>query len=164
MKRFSLVLAALLASACSNSAGVGPDVPDGPSVAGGAVSRAKLDANRRKFDTTVGDDYTIEFQLGCFCTEEARAKVRLTVRGGAITSVVRVSDGAAVPQDTWPYTYKTVGQVFDELEHALENDFPTVNASYDATYGFPREVYIDEDEGLADEERSYGLSNVVPLP
>jgi hypothetical protein len=166
MKRLSLAFVALVAAACSTPSGIdgdgGPQTPFG-SGSTPAARKTELEANRRKFETAIGSRYTIEFQLGCFCTEEARAKVRLTVRDRAIVSVVRVSDGAAVPQESWAHTYKTVGQVFDAIEEGIEKRYPVVNVTYDPTFGFPREVYLDEAAQLADEERSYSFGNVERL-
>jgi hypothetical protein len=155
MKRILLVVVALLAaSACSNPAGPGTD--------------GTLEANRKKFESAVGSNYTVEYGLTCFCTTDATAPVRLTVRNGAIVSVVRLSDGASVPPATWPITYRTVAQIFDELEDALEKkrkkEFATVNVTYDASLGYPRDVWLDQSEGLADEERGYALRNAARTP
>jgi hypothetical protein len=150
--RLALTLGPLLAAARDGA----PGGSAGPTVG----TRDAVDANRRKFEETVGADYTIEFQRGCYSRDEDAWKVRITVRDGAIVAVVRVSDGAPMPEDTWAHRYLSVAQVFDALESALAGD-GAVRVTYDATFGFPREVHLDEAEPLADDEPTFGLDAVL---
>src|SRR5262252_7521777 len=84
----SMLFVLLFGVACSNP--VGPNA--GP---------AQLAGNRQMFQTTVGASYSVRYQNNCFCPTESLQPVKMTVRNGVITDIVRTSDGSAVPADNW---------------------------------------------------------------
>jgi hypothetical protein len=59
--------------------------------------------------------------------------------------------------------YWTVDGLFSLLATAFERGV-TVRAAYDATLGFPREIYIDYDGDFIGDELDLRLTAVTPLP
>ena len=136
------------AAACSN--------PTGPE-----MDLERLEASRRRFEAAVGADYSVAYQNVCFCVDTFREPVLLTVRQGTIVSVQRRSDGSPVPAARWD-DYRTVERVFAAIEEALRGDAAAVRVDYDRELGYPRDVWIDYDERLADEEQGFQLEALEP--
>jgi len=139
---------ALGLAACSNPAG--PDEDTG-----------RLEANRRRFRSAVGAGYRVTYRNVCFCVDSFLEPVVLTVREGRVVAVQSRSDGTPIPPARWD-DYRTVERVFDAIEEALDGGADAVRVEYDEAYGYPREVWIDYDERLADEERGFGLEDLEP--
>jgi hypothetical protein len=122
-----------------------------------------LDANRAKFTALIGANYTFVMQRSCFCVDEVREPALVTVRGGAIVGVTRVATGAPAAAEG----YKTVAELFDYLEHALQGrrsgNVAEVRVSFDAQYGYPNDIWVDESFQIADEEQGFTLSDLQPV-
>ncbi len=119
-----------------------------------------LAANRELFASSVGDDYDVTFQRSCFCPPEARQPLRLEVRGGEVRSVTSIDSGAGTPPEQMT-AVRTVTEVFDLIQDAFDREAAAVRVDYDPTLGYPRELYIDYSERIADEEQSITLSDLV---
>jgi hypothetical protein len=143
----SLVLTLLL-SAC----GLGPD-----------DALDELARNRERWRSQRIADYQVRFRLICFCVLETTEPVILTVRRGSLVSVTRVSDGRPVDPTQWTGRYYTVDEMFALIAEAEARGADEVRVTYDAALGYPREVFLDEDQRLADEERTFELSALAPL-
>jgi len=149
LARLSIVLSALAAAAC------GVTGPSGRH----AGEQARLDQARAQWRAQGIADYTYVFSRGCFCVEEAREPVTITVRGGAIASVVSVAGGA--PRD--PAQYTTVEGLFDLVQDAIDQDAATIRTEYDPARGYLTSAWLDISERLADEEMSVEARSLVPL-
>jgi hypothetical protein len=148
LRPWALAAALGASAACSN-----PTAPE--------EGLERLEASRRRFEAAVGADYRVTYRNVCFCVDTFREPVVLTVRQGTLVSVQRRSDGTPVPAARWD-DYRTVERVFDAIEEALEDDADAVRVDYDAELGYPRDVWIDYDERLADEERGFQLEALEP--
>ena len=80
--------------------------------------------------------YTFTAERSCFCTEEGRGPVRITVRNSVVTSVVMISTGAAVDPSVW----FTIDGLFDLIREQLDVLPSRLDAEYDATLGYPTKV------------------------
>ena len=118
--------------------------------------------NRRHWQSQRLSDYQVQFRMSCFCVLDVTAPVVLQVRGGAIVSVTRVSDGVAVPQSRWEGIYYTVDQMFALLADAKAKGADEVRVSYDPLLRYPTTVFIDQSQRLADEERYFEMSGLEP--
>lgn len=147
-RSWGFVLAFLL-SACV----FGPDEADD-----------ELVRNRERWRSQRIEDYQVQFRLLCFCVREATEPVVLTVRRGVLVSVTRVSDGRPVDPSQWRGRYYTVDEMFALIADAEARGVAEVRVTYDAALGHPREVFLDEDERVIDEERTFELSALAPLP
>lgn len=159
------LLLGLLVVAALGATGCGEDDPFGPvgfetSDDRAATLRA-LDAAQRRWTARAPRDYQIDFQRSCFCIP--RWPVRLTVRLGRIVAVVRRDTGQSVPEAEWE-SYFSVERLFTELHLAARGGAWEVRASFDPEYGYPRDVFVDQERLTIDEEQWYELGNLTPLP
>ena len=141
------LLLSLMLPACTTS-------PDDPG--------DELATNRRHWQSQRIADYQVQFRMSCFCVSDVTAPVVLQVRGGAIVSVTRVSDGVAVPQSKWEGIYYTVDQMFALIADAKAKGADEVRVSYDPLLRYPTTVFIDQSQRLADEERYFEMSGLEP--
>jgi hypothetical protein len=121
-----------------------------------------LAANRRKWQSQGIRDYSVRYRLICFCVTSATDPVLLQVRNGALVSVTRVADGTPVDPSRWAGIYYTVDELFALLTQAQAQGPNQLRVSYDPALGYPTEVYLDERAAIADDERSYEMSGLVP--
>jgi hypothetical protein len=122
-----------------------------------------LATNRRHWQSQRIADYQVQFRMTCFCVPDVTAPVVLQVRGGAIASVTRVSDGVAVPQSRWEGIYYTVDQMFALIADAQAKGADEVRVSYDPVLRYPTTVFIDQSVRLADEEWRFEMSGLTPV-
>jgi hypothetical protein len=122
-----------------------------------------LAINRRHWQSQRVADYQIQFRMSCFCIPDATAPVVLQVRGGAIVSVTRVSDGVAVPPSRWKGIYYTVDQMFALIADAQAKGADEVRVAYDPLLRYPTTVFIDQSQRIADEERRFEMSGLMPM-
>jgi hypothetical protein len=150
-----LLLCLLLAgaTACSSSTW--------PTIESTGDAQRDLERHRERFDDAVGDRYRVTYENNCFCPIEATRPVRLTVRNGAVTEVVRLSDGVLIPQTQWA-AYRTVEEIFDTIDEGLRNAAKQVNVDYHPRYGYPEEVLVDYNMA-ADAFVGFKLRDLDPL-
>jgi hypothetical protein len=120
-------------------------------------------ANRRHWQSQRIADYQIHFRMSCFCIPDVTAPVVLQVRGGAIVSVARVSDGAAVPPSRWVGVYYTVDQMFALIADAQAKGADEVRVSYDPVLRYPTTVFIDQSIRLADDEWRFEMTGLTSV-
>ena len=158
------VLLALVVAALG-AAGCGEDDPFGPVDFETADDRTAtlraLDSAQRRWTALGLRDYQVDFQRSCFCLP--RFPVRLTVHLGRVVGVVRRDTGQSVPEAEWE-SYFSVERLFTDLHLAARTGAYEVRVTFDPEYGYPRDVYIDQDRQVADEEQWYELRNLTPLP
>lgn len=132
--------------------------PSGPTTADQSEALAR---NQRQFQILVGGNYQVTYENSCFCPIEVLQPVRLTVLNGAISDVTRVADGVPLPPSQWR-AYRTVDQVFAEIEAGLNRGAQRVVVNYDGLFGYPRDVLIDY-QMAADAFVGFKLSNLEIL-
>lgn len=128
---------------------------------------AEFTENRQQWEQLTSDpqasvEYTI--QRSTFSTPEFNRPVNVVEQGGEIVSATYADTGEPVPQNVFD-ALDTIDDVFARLENAYENNAATVDVTYDAQFGYPTSVFIDQSEMIADEEVGYTISNVgIALP
>jgi hypothetical protein len=132
----ALVAAALLSSGCASSKGSGGN---------------PLEGAMAKWKSAGLHDYSYHYQWSCFCPEEYRKAVVITVRRDSIAGVVFAGTRAAVPRENWS-RYQTIDGLYTMLQEAVDHKAYRMDVTYDEDFGYPRTASIDYDEHLADEE------------
>jgi len=141
-----ILTAALAAASCDSS----------PSAVGclsdyRAVDQA-LRQNRARWDGQRAASYEYVFERVCFCAPDARGPFRVRVENDRIVR--------SQPADTFSAAL-TIPQVFDVIQEAMGRRACTIDVRYDASAGFPAEVFIDYVSLAADEEMGFRISDVV---
>jgi hypothetical protein len=107
-------------------------------------------------------DYRFQFRWQCFCPEDYRELVWITVRGGEITSVETVDpDSDVTPLDN--SEYRTVDGLFDLIRDGIEEEAYEIRVEYDDAKGYPASLYIDYEANIVDEERGFSVSSLEEL-
>jgi len=120
----------------------------------------ELATAREQFSESMHGSYRFTWRRSCECTTESTTPIRITVQQGNIISAINLETNQAVSNDTLQ-TLKTIEGVFDTIEDAYNENAASVNVMYDATTSFPTSVGIDYDLGIADEEFSLQITDVV---
>jgi hypothetical protein len=148
MKKILLITLAIILAACS---------------AGGS----ELSRNQQKWQDANITHYRFELNIGCFCAFRDQMPLTVEVRDGQIVYMAGV-DGTLVLDTDQNYEFyaphATIDLLFAELEAAVKDGADSVTVTYDATYGFPTEIAIDQSQEIADEEMYYSISGFEVLP
>ena len=135
---------------------------------GSSGTQQALDANRKKWDSLGIDDYSFTLQRSCFCTPDSTRPVNIKVRDGSVTSARYADTNELIPDDRQTnkqsiYNMNADG-VFNLVEQGIKSGAAQVDVKYDAQYGLPTSIYIDQNQQMADEEVGYTISNFRPEP
>ena len=87
--------------------------------------------------------------------------VRIDVRNGAVTSRVYVATGATV-DPKWADLFPTIDGLFVMIDGASERG-ETVEAAYDAHYGYPHRIAIDREHWEVDGGANIVVDDFRPL-
>jgi hypothetical protein len=108
-------------------------------------------------------NYDFVFQVSCFCDTQGPNPAKLTVRGGAVTSVSAadsaVSHGITPPLSSYP----TVDSLFSILERAQKATPTGVTVNFDPTYHYPSRISIDPVQNAVDDETTYTVQKFTPV-
>ncbi len=121
-----------------------------------AAAQAQLDEARALWAAKGPKDYTATFHWTCFCAPAYSGPVELTVVNGTIMGV-QYAEGVAAPGTPKASNYMTVPQLFDLVQQAIDERAYRIDATYDASLGYPTKVLIDYKQTIADEERGFTL-------
>lgn len=124
---------------------------------------------RARWEEQRPDAYTFDVRLGCFCIPLAENGVRVHVRGDSITALYDAGADTLLTHDPSGRLLTdddrrripTLDALFGIVREGLVRAART-EVSYDATYGFPSDVFIDRDFNMADEEIGYTVTQFRP--
>jgi hypothetical protein len=131
-----------------------------------AAADAELDAARARWQEARLSTYEYGYHKYCECHREAPPETIVSVRDGDVFRVRHRPAGSTteVPAADKNFDYYwTVDGLFRLLAAAFERGV-TVRAAYDATLGYPREIYIDYDANFIGDELDLRLTAVNALP
>ncbi len=142
----ALHVAALASVSCSDPTG-----PDGN----------RLSEQRALWESQGLKDYTFDVQRLCFCL--VRERVRVRVVDGAVAGAVDVVADEELDTDELQW-YPSIDGLFDLLEDAYDRGAHRVEVDFHVSEGYPKRIWIDYQENVADEELGFTLlSDVEPL-
>eukprot|EP00980_Cylindrotheca_fusiformis_P007559 scaffold1567_cov102-Cylindrotheca_fusiformis.AAC.10 len=98
------------------------------------------------------ESYNYTYQRRCECPDEDTVPklvevvddVVVAVNGVAVTSVARAATNVTVPP--------TIDGLFDSIQDGINQTAFIITVTYDSTYGYPTDIFIDYDEQTADDE------------
>ena len=106
-------------------------------------------------------DYSFNFRASCYCIDEWVSEVKVTVSSGNISKVILTKNNSS-PTKLKPEQWFTIDQLFDYAKNALEQAYK-YDIKYDASFGYPTEIFIDWSEDTADDEVIYYSENLTGL-
>jgi hypothetical protein len=80
--------------------------------------------------------------------------MKVVVRDNHIVKVLELSTDTPIPANHWVF-YKTVDELFSIAQQTNPDSVAHIAIEYNPRYGLPSLIYIDPDEGVADEEFGY---------
>jgi hypothetical protein len=148
MKKTILFTLALILTACSFSASF------------------DLNRNTSKWKAANITHYRYQLFIGCFCPFRDQMPLTIEVNNGTIVSMT-TADGTPVSASDPSYTtyaaYSTIDNIFLALKTELAGGADEVTVTYDPTYGYPANVFIDQIKQAVDDELSLQISNFEVL-
>ena len=105
------------------------------------------------------DAYTIEQIRSCFCAR-AGTVYQVVVKGNVIVDVIDPATKTSLPASERQW-FKTVDQLFDIVRSVDTATVAAFQVDYDQRYGYPKNLYVDPNSQIADEEYGYGNSNLT---
>ncbi|HIO31435.1 DUF6174 domain-containing protein [Marinobacter salarius] len=110
------------------------------------------------WDSHATERYQVTVQQTCFCPEDMRQPIRVTVSAGEVVT----AEGLEQPlqnRNLLDNQRLTVAGLFLFIEQSAAKDPHRLEVVYDARYGFPRRIDYDGHEMIADDEFQYELSD-----
>lgn len=124
------------------------------------LSQQELDQSLAKWRQANSDEYIYEFQRSCFCFGDIIRKAWVHVADNDVVDVIDVETRERLSSPS----FVTVDELFEQLQESIDRPAASIRATFDSSWGYPSEVYIDLDEMMADEEVSYRTGSLVQLP
>jgi len=148
MKKFLLITLALILAACS--------------VGGSEFSR-----NQKTWQDANIKHYRFELDISCFCAFRSLMPLTIEVLDEQIVSMMG-ADGSVIldtdPNYAYFAEYASINNLFVKLDTAFNSGAEEVTVMYDAAYGFPTAIFIDQSKQMADEELRLNVSAFEQLP
>jgi hypothetical protein len=119
-----------------------------------------LVAARARWNANGVTSYVVEARALCFCIQGGE-RIAVTVKNGVVTSATVIRTGQPVAPNLMSH-YRTIEQLFDTIENAIQGDAYRIDATYHPHYGYPSHFFIDYDDATADEEFGYELASFNP--
>jgi Family of unknown function (DUF6174) len=131
-----------------------------------ASADGALDAARAKWRAAKLGSYEYGYRKFCECHRDSPPETVVSVRDGKVVNVRHrpVGSTTEVPAAEKNFEYYWTVEGLFELIAAAEMRHVEVRARYDATVGYPTEIYIDYDKNLIGDELDLKLTGVTPLP
>lgn len=117
---------------------------------------------RQRWQAQQLTNYRYRFNLSCFCDPKLNEPVEIEVRNGKAVRFVYVNTGKrAKPADY--AAFDTIDKVFAIIDAANARGADEVSVEYDATFGFPTEIAIDETKEATDDEVAYIVTDFAAI-
>ncbi|KRF17140.1 hypothetical protein ASG90_07400 [Nocardioides sp. Soil797] len=152
----ALVVALLTLTGCDESTGRGSDDTPTEGITEVSTPESRLLDARQAWRNSGIASYQWRYERFCYCPE---VKMAIEVVDGRAVGVQNAARGGD-PSDP---TVKTMEDLFDAVEAALR-DADEVHVTYDPQTGAVRRLSVDHVENAIDDEYSYLVKRVDPLP
>ncbi|MDJ0728455.1 MAG: DUF6174 domain-containing protein [Crocosphaera sp.] len=102
-------------------------------------------------------NYQYIYQQQCFCPPPSNTPLKVFVKNDKIAQVVHLNNNQLITDLTFP---KTIEELFNIIEDAINRNADEILITYDANFGYPTRVAIDYQKILADEEITYTVESL----
>ena len=115
---------------------------------------------RSRWDRSRITSYTYIARWQCFCIQEYVAEVEVRIESGQSTSTSFVDSSfeGEVPD---PERFGTVENLFSHIAEAVAGEAARIDVEFHPETGYPTEVFIDQDERMADEEMGFTVTSLT---
>jgi hypothetical protein len=130
-----------------------------------AGTASEFDTNKARWDNANISNYRYTLSVSCFCAFMDEMPVQVEVQNDQVVSITSVK-GTVIDSTNQLYPvvehYATIDGLFEQLKSAQETA-EEVAVVYDATYGFPSSIAIDQIKNAADDELYLTVENFEAL-
>lgn len=112
--------------------------------------------HKKLWHNTQTKDYSFVVKKSCFCPYEENKQI--TVDNTKVIEAKYIPSNEVINDNK----IKSMDDYFNIIEDALNKDVYTLTVNYDEIYGYPKEITIDYDEQMADEELTYTITHFTP--
>lgn len=123
------------------------------------AAQADLQQAQQRWQAQTLDSYSYTLALSCFCVDEVRQPVVITVTDGETASIVRAEGGDPASAEFF-VDYNTVDKLFALIQKAIDEGADEVAVTYDPTLGYPIDIKVDTSFQMADEELYLTMSDL----
>jgi len=145
IKRLTLLITLIALAACSA-------LPGNPSA-----------QNRQKWESQHITHYRINLSVGCFCAFRDRMPVSVEIDNGKILSILDNQGKPAADLQDAVGQYAGIDKLFDYIDAAHKAGAAQVDVTYNARYGYPESIIVDQSKQVADDELSLTISSFEVL-
>ena len=114
-------------------------------------AQSELDRNWDRFQATAPLSYSYTVRVTCNCTSDVTRPVTVWVDRGSIEYLLYEDTGRPVPL-SYANSFPSAEQLFDAIQNGIDRRADYIDVSYDPTYGYPTDVYIDYDRRVSSDE------------
>jgi hypothetical protein len=119
-----------------------------------------LNQNREKWNSFQIKAYSYSYRRTCECLPDKTREVVITVSDGEITEIKYSNSSEEVDENPQGF-YKTISELYNLIEDAINENSHQISVTYDDQYGYPADIFIDYDNAVADEEFIVVTGNVI---
>jgi hypothetical protein len=126
---------------------------------------SEFESNLQKWEKADVSHYRYELFISCFCIFVENMPLVVEVKDGEVVSMA-FKNGAEINPDFSELfgRFATMDLIFAELESGLSGEADEVTVTYDETFGFPADIWLDYDQQTADEELGLTVTAFEALP
>ena len=124
-----------------------------------AAAQTDLQAAQQRWQAQQIVSYSYGLAVSCFCPEDIRQPVVVTVNNGATTSIVKAEGGDPATAEFFA-EYNTVEKLFALIQKAIDEKADGITVTYDPTLGYPTDIKVDTSFQAADEEIYLTMSDL----
>lgn len=121
-------------------------------------AQAQLTQAQAKWKKTQPQHYSYYLQRSCFCTPDYTKPIMLRVFKGKVQQATLMPEGKPLPANRKTEAIPMEG-VFKLIQEAINRRAAKITVTYHAQYSYPKQVSIDYDQMMADEELYLTISN-----
>lgn len=128
-------------------------------------AKTEYDQNLAKWQSADVTHYRFDLVIGCFCPFYQDMPLTIEVKDGEVISISRADGTLVEPTDpNYQYyeKYANIDRLFAELASEMA-DADEVIVTYDAQFGFPADVSIDQIKLAMDDELALRVTNFEVL-
>jgi len=123
----------------------------------------ELDEARFKWSNNGVSDYSYVYEISSYYAPPLPGPLRVTVRGGQVSSSSLVDDGEMIDISGMPAVPGTIELAFDFIS-TLHAEYPyEIDVEYDAVLGYPKRIMVDFSDSTED-EATYIIRSFEGIP
>lgn len=159
----SRLLAVLCAGALTGACNATAPSPEQPPEVVEPQGTLTLQGARQHWHANGYDHYRYVLRQQCFCPQQALRPVKITVRDGKVVALT-LQDGNGDVPDGIRENARTIPGWLDYLQSSEERSPARLEVNYDPDTGMPARIHIDRDAMISDDEITWHLDELEPLP